>query len=308
MLPEPLAGLTSLRAVLKSDGVLRVNYHSQLQRAEYFRAQKLGDLLGLMERSDQNAGLALFRTFMRELKKTAPLKQSIWGADYETDDGKVLANHLLRGDKGTTVPEFLEMIRAAGLEFIRMVNWQSWSLLNLFDKPEEVPDELKALLERSSLEEKLHLYELISPNHRLLDVWCGYPLEQCRHPSVEDWTADYWQSATIHLHPQLLNREIRDKLRGSALTLQGFDFNEFVSLGGGSARFDTMLQASLLPLWESPQPVGALVRRWKELHPVNPVTLTPLHDKEALLMVRRLLIDLVNSGYLMACRPEATTA
>lgn len=299
LLPDPIAGLKAMKAALNPEGILRVNFHSQLQRHEYFRAQKVSGLLGLLEGQEQLSDMDTFRTAMRSLKDEVPLKKSIWHADYENSDQQLLANHLLRGDKGFTIPEFMETIQAAGLEFVRMVDWQSWELMELFKDPNGLPDNLAALLLSMPDQERLHIYELLCPNHRLLDVWCGLPQQGKEFRPITEWKAGDWRKARVHLHPQLLHSSIRDKLRGCALTLQPFDFNEFLSIQGGFAQLDATLQACLLPLWESPQSFSLLVSHWKQLHPVNPVTLAPTHDSEAYITVKRMVIILERLGYLL---------
>ncbi|MEM9149507.1 MAG: class I SAM-dependent methyltransferase, partial [Cyanobacteria bacterium P01_F01_bin.3] len=68
LLLNPQLGLEAMRSVLKPGGVLRVNFHSQFQRMDYFRAQQVGQLLGALTHTDQEAGIGLFRSAMQALK------------------------------------------------------------------------------------------------------------------------------------------------------------------------------------------------------------------------------------------------
>ncbi len=44
----------------------------------------------------------------------------------------LMTNYLLRGDKGYTIPEMSEFIEYANLDFLSMVNWRHWNVLDLF--------------------------------------------------------------------------------------------------------------------------------------------------------------------------------
>ena len=49
LFPDIADGLRAMKAVLKPQGIIRSNLHSELQRVIYFRAQKLFGLMGLMD-------------------------------------------------------------------------------------------------------------------------------------------------------------------------------------------------------------------------------------------------------------------
>jgi len=50
-------------------------------------------------------------------------------------------NYLLQGDKGFTITELFAALKAADLEFISMVNWRQWDLMDLFK--EKDPENLR---------------------------------------------------------------------------------------------------------------------------------------------------------------------
>jgi SAM-dependent methyltransferase len=297
LLPDPIAGLQSMKAVLQSDGVLRVNFHSVLQRFGYFRAQKISTLLDLMTGEQPQQDMATMRAMMQALKPGVFLKEKTWNADYETDDQALLANHLLRGDKGLTIPEFFALLQTAGLAFIRMVDWQSWNLMDVFDTA-QLPTTTADSLAAKPVVEQLHLYELFQPSHRLLDLWCGHPQTEVP-PAVGQWQSQDWQQATVHLHPQLKTTTVRDKVRTCALTLRPFRPSHYLPLPGAMPQLEGVLAACLLPLWRSPQPFAALVARWQQIHPVNPVTLLPTQEAEAFKIVQEMVRDLEHLGYLL---------
>jgi 2-polyprenyl-3-methyl-5-hydroxy-6-metoxy-1,4-benzoquinol methylase len=297
LLPDPVAGLHAMKAVLKPDGILRVNFHSLLQRVNFLRAQQVGSLLHLMQGDEQAQQMTTMRAIMQSLKPGVFLKEATWDADYETNDQALRMNHLLRGDKGLTIPEFFALLAAAGLEFIRMVDWQSWHLMDLFDH-EQLPADLAATLAAKPMMEQLHLYELFRPSHRLLDVWCGHPQGQ-PHSPLRAWNLEDLRHARVHLHPQLKTTAAKTQVRTCALTLQPFRPQDCLPLPGSSPSLEGTLAACLLPLWTSPQPLEAIAHRWQQLHPLNPVTLLPTHEAEALRVVQELIADLEGLGYVL---------
>src|SRR4028119_1778075 len=103
-------------------------------------------------------------------------------------------------------------IRAAELEFISMVNWRQWGLMSLFKEPDNLPAFLAMSFPETTIEEQLHLFELLHPVHRLLDFWCGHPNHAEPSLSVAGWQHSNWKKAIVHLHPQLKTAEIEQGL------------------------------------------------------------------------------------------------
>ncbi|MDX2098114.1 MAG: class I SAM-dependent methyltransferase, partial [Leptolyngbyaceae cyanobacterium bins.59] len=68
LLPDPLAGLQAMKAVLKPEGIIRTNLHSSLQRDFCYRAQRVFTLMGLMEGAIEDLQVELTRQFMMALK------------------------------------------------------------------------------------------------------------------------------------------------------------------------------------------------------------------------------------------------
>ncbi|MGF1676233.1 MAG: class I SAM-dependent methyltransferase, partial [Rivularia sp. (in: cyanobacteria)] len=205
LLPDAVAGLQAMKSVLQPNGIIRVNLHSSLQRANFFRAQNLFKFMGLMDDNPEDMEIGIVQEIMNALKDGVSLKAQTWNPKYQEDNAKdlILANQLLVGDKGATIPEFFSLLKAANLEFINMVNWRQWDLMGLFKEPDDLPAFLGMSLPELSTEEKLNLFELFHPVHRLLDLWCGNPDQQQSFVSVEEWTNSNWEGAKVHLHPQL---------------------------------------------------------------------------------------------------------
>jgi ubiquinone/menaquinone biosynthesis C-methylase UbiE len=173
--PDPSIGLQAMKSVLKPDGIIRTNLHSLLQRFYYYRAQEVYKFMGLMDDNPEDLEMELVREIMKNLNDKVLLKVVTWNSKFETDDERLLMNHLLQGDKGFTITEIFSALRTAELEFISMVNWRQWNLMSLFKEPENLPAFLAMSLPETTVEEQLHLYELLNPVHRLLDFWCGHP-------------------------------------------------------------------------------------------------------------------------------------
>jgi 2-polyprenyl-3-methyl-5-hydroxy-6-metoxy-1,4-benzoquinol methylase len=299
LLPDPVLGLKAMGSVLKPDGLIRSNLHNSINRANYFRAQKVFKMMGLMEENPQEMEIDLVYDTMNALKDNVLLKRQTWGTVFEQNKDMVLTNQLLLGDKGYTIPDLFSLLRAADLEFISMVNWRQWELMDLFKDPEDLPVFLGLSLPEISIEERLHLYELLNPVHRVLDFWCGHPDQAQAFVPVTEWTLSDWQKAKIHLHPQLRREETKAELIRCVTQLQPFEISKYLPITGQSSLIDSTVAACLLPLWESPQAMPSLVARWQQLRPVNPITLEPTSQQEAFEVTRQALTGLEDWGYVL---------
>lgn len=299
LLPDPIAGLKAMQAVLKPDGILRTNFHSALQRASYLRAQKFFKQLGLMNGNPPEEDAAIAQQTMKCIKNDVSIKARAWAPHFETDIRPILSNHLLDGDKGWTIPEFFEAIRAADLELFSMVNWREWDLLSLFHNLEDLPFSIVMALSDKSLEEQLHLFELLNPIHRLLDVWCGHQGQAQLKLPVAEWSEEHWHHTNVHLHPQLKTEVFKQDLIQCVTQLQSFEISAHLNLVNTPVSIDSLSAGCLLPLLDAAQPMEALVQRWLQIRPINPVTLEPTSGQDAFALLRELLIPLENLGYVM---------
>ncbi|MBD0346815.1 MAG: class I SAM-dependent methyltransferase, partial [Coleofasciculus sp. Co-bin14] len=183
--------------------------------------------------------------------------------------------------------------------FISMVNWREWELNDLFKTPDNLPVFLGLTLPELSVEERLHLFELLHPVHRLLDFWCGHPNQAQPFVPVAEWMFSDWQGVKVHLHPQLKTPAMKEELLRCITQLNSFEISRQLPITGRQVLVDSTIAACLLPLWEEAQSMQSLVERWQKLRPVHPVTLEPTTKEKAFDIVSSTLMELETSGYLL---------
>ncbi len=298
LLPDPVAGLEAMKSVLKPDGIIRTNLHSIHQRVTLYRAQALFKLMGLMENNPEEFEETIVIETMKALKDEVRIKAETWnGRGREALDPEqmkeVLAmNFLFRGDTGYSVIDMFSMLEQADLDLISMTDWRHWDITELFHDPDDLPAFWAMSLAGASLSEQLQLFELMHPIHRLLDFWCTHP-NSPTGISVDDWSEADWRKARVHLHPQLRTDAFKAELLSCIKAAQPFEISKQVKTPVFSPVFiQANLAACLLPLWESPQPIGALVERYRQIRPVDLVTLAPTSEAETFAAVQKLLNQL----------------
>ncbi|KPQ35493.1 MAG: methyltransferase domain-containing protein [Phormidium sp.] len=300
LLPDPEVGLAALKSVLKPQGIIRGNLHSALQRVNYFRAQKLFKMMGLMEDdvTDEMA-IELSQETMEALRDFVDLKKRVWSAKIKGNEEALLANYLLREDRGYTIPDLFALLEKTGLEFISMVNWRQWNPFNLFVDEDKLPAFLGMSLPETSIEERLHLYELLHPVHRLLDFWVGHPNDGQDWTAPQDWTEQQWRTAEVHLHPLLHTQAVRHELEACIQEHRGFAISQHLSIPGvAQVLVESVTATCLLPLFEQPQPISTLTDFFQETRPLNPVTGQATSPQEAFRAVRDLLQSLESLSFV----------
>jgi len=300
LFPDPAVALKAMKSVLKPQGIIRSNLHSSLQRFNYFRVQEVFRLMGLMDSNPEDMEIEIALEIMKALKNGVDLKAKTWHPKYEGEDGKeaVLMNYLFQGDKGYTIPDLFAALRAADLEFISMVNWRQWNLMDLFKQPDNLPMFLAISLPEISVEQELHLFELLHPIHRLLDFWCGHPNQAQSFVPVAEWSPSDWLDAKVDLHPLLKRPAVKEEVLRCTTQFNPFEISKYIPVTEQSL-VDSSVAAGLLPLWEEPQSLPSLVERWQKLRPVHPVTLEPTTQAEAFEIVSAALMGLERSGYVL---------
>lgn len=294
LLPDPVVGLQAMKSVLKPDGLIRSNLHSSYQRTNFYRAQKLFRFMGLFDNSPQEFEEEAVIATMEALKDNVRLKEQTWQGrnihDKDPDEMKefLAMNLLFVGDTGYTIPEMFTMLEESDLEFVTMVNWRHWDVADLFKDAGNLPAIWEMGLETASVQDRLCLYELLNPVHRLLDFWCAHPGESETLP--EDWEEPDWQDVTVHLHPQLCNENIKQELISAIRNRNMFEISEAIPITViGKVFVEPTLAACLLPLWDTPQPMQALITRYRQVRPVDAATLEPVTEEAAQQMIREFL-------------------
>ncbi|MFB2922301.1 class I SAM-dependent methyltransferase [Aerosakkonema funiforme] len=306
VLPDIVAGLKAMKAVLKPEGIIRTNLHNSSQRRNYFTAQKLFKMLGFMDENPGQLEIEQAKEIMNALKNQVLLKASTTVVDDEMDDEWYLMNYLFQGDKGYTIPETFEALRAADLEFISMVNWPAWNVLDLFQDAGNLPAALGMTLPELSVEEQLHLYEMLHPIHRLIDFWCGHPNAAAPKVPVVEWTDSDWQGATVHLHPSLKVPEVKQEMLSAVTNIKMVEIAKYLPfVKESSLLMDSMVVSCLIPLLEKPMSMRSLVERWRYIRPVNPVNLEPIATETAFDLVKKILTTLEPIGFVLLERPPA---
>ncbi len=301
LVPDAVVALQAMQAVLKPDGLLRVNYHSQYGRQPYIIAQNFFRQLGCIQGTPQASEIELVRQTMQCMKENVTLRQK-WGPAYLENDELILANYLLQNDKSWSVPQFFAALRDADLEFVSMVDWWSWNLVDLFTNIDELPFEVVMQLSDRSIEDQLALYESINVTHRLLDIWCGHPDRATDYTPIEDWTEQTWYAADVYFHPQILSEDFKHNLMNSAATAKTFYIESNLRKNASestSIHFDHGIAGCLLPLLDGGQPFSALLNRWIQFHPLNPVTMEAFTSEAAYEPLQQTLVQLESMGYVM---------
>jgi 2-polyprenyl-3-methyl-5-hydroxy-6-metoxy-1,4-benzoquinol methylase len=304
ILPDPLGSLTALSAVLKPEGILRGNLHSQFQRQAHFRAQSVFKVMGLMDDAIDERKVKLATQVMGALHENVSLKQSL-GHLATLDSAqpqnlqRILMNLLLQGDKGFTIPDLFSMLKSANLEFVSMVNWEHWNLLDLFQLSPQFLSILGLHPTQLSEPDRLHLYELFSAQHRLLDFWCGRPGVERNLPPATPAQFSAWSQVRVQWHPQLNTPEVKQAFLASIKARKPINLSkQFPSIIQHKVQLESQDLAGLLPLFEAPQSFADLAHYRVQLLPISPVTLEAKTVSEAATELQELLTQLESCLYI----------
>ena len=297
----PTIALQALKTVLKPQGIIRANLHSAYQRAELYRAQTLFKAMGLFEHNPEEQEIGCVVQTMQTLRDKVMLKSQTWQETYASDPEGVRMNYLIQGDKGFTVPELFATLQQANLEFISMVQWRHWEITDLFEGgPNKMPDFWKQKLSTSSIQQRLHWFELLHPRHRLLDFWCTRPMPVASRPPLSQWPPSEWQQVRVQLHPQLKKAKIKTELIHAIHNQLPFVLSRYLSVPRATpCVLQVTAAACLLPLWDQAQTLESLVKRWLQIRSADLVTLEPTSEQAAFAEVTKLITWLEMSLYVL---------
>ncbi len=253
LLDDPVAGLKALKRVLKPDGILRANLHHAYQRQVMFRMQKAFQLLGLFELPTPEACKRV-REFMNSLASDQLRAALHWNPEIYKDDTNMRANYLLPNDKGFLIPDMMRMLKEADLGLVCLVDYADWDPTLLFHT---LPEWLKNKLDQLSPSEQHHFYELVYPNHRLIDFWA----EHAGSSLVLPWSDSDWLGGTVQLNPILAdNTEFRQNFGQASEKKLEFSMN-WPGASRGRLNIPAEEMAWLGSLLQGPTPVRSLIEQ-----------------------------------------------
>ncbi len=310
LLPDPVAGLQAMKAVLHPEGIIRANLHSFYQRIDFFRAQEMSRLLGLMDGNPARRECDIIRSIMSDLRDTVMLKAGTWIPSVQTNEF-MMVNYFMHGDKGHTIPDLFHMLSEAGLKFISMVSEHEWDITNLLKDKLNISKDFDNFLKSASNQDRLHLYELLHPFNRLLDFWCSHEGESESRKPVTDWDRATWLSAKAFLHPNLKTEELKSRLKLGSTYLKPFRIIDQIN----SDNLDPVKTTICLKLlWDSPQTLDDLIKEWIKIKPtvnsivrasicfipeISSLPINPITHAEAIAEVTQILTELESFGFVM---------
>jgi SAM-dependent methyltransferase len=304
LLSDPISALQSMQSVLSPEGTIRTNLHDCFQREQFLRAQELWRFLELME-DPGTAECDIVREIIDSLQDTVILKLETWlnitnVSQEKRNDEFMFMNHLIQGDRGFDVPQMFEMLNAADLELISMVNWNHWNLHDLFNDKQNIPSYFESILSSNSEELKHYMYELLNPIYRPLDFWCGHAGEGKSYRSLKTRDDASWLNTKIFLNPYLKIDVVKVALDRAIAHLTPFKIGEFFSCTTVEPiSLSTQPAICLKLIWERAITVDELVKQWLRIKPVNILTLEPMTEAEAFAEIKRILIEMEAHMFVM---------
>lgn len=306
---NPAETLSNLKSVLKPDGIIRANLHSYYQRFDFYRAQKLFQYIGLFDSNPQEVEIEATIETMQNLKDFVNLKVKTWAAIHKNNSDlkseavkeSILMNYLIQKDKGYTISEMFEMLEKSNLQFFSMLNWRHWDLNFLFQNPDNLPFIWEMGLENASEKERLELYELLHPIHRLIDFWCIHQsASQSSIQPLSTWNEADWKMAQISLHPQLKVNKVKEDVLKSIQNQQSWEISKYISLPTlAPVVIESNMAAVLLVLWETPQTLENLTNLWLKVQPLDLETFETQTNAQARQQMIDLIIKLETFLYLL---------
>lgn len=302
---DPVLTLKALKSVLKPHGIIRTNLHSYYQRFVYYRSQELFKCLGLLEENPDDFEIEIVTETIKNLGDQVSLKRISQNIFNDNDDPtsdhtkqRILMNYLLQNDKGYNVPQLFEILEKSQLKFLSMVNWRQWEIRDLFKDKNNLPTVWEFVLENASEAEKLHLFELIHPIHRLIDFWCTH--DDLSFKPLSTWENQDWEKAKIYIHPNLKSAKIKEDLLKTIKEKEPWEISKFIKLPAlAPVTIPHNLSSVLLPLWESSKTLHELVYPWLKIEPINLISLAEKTESEATEEIKNLIIKLETFLYLL---------
>ncbi|MDK3160109.1 methyltransferase domain-containing protein [Kamptonema cortianum] len=298
LLPDPLEGLKAMKAVLTPQGIIRTNLHSLSQRLTYYIAQEAFTLLGVRTDAPQEEEVQAVREIMAAIKDEVWLKKRSWDDRYfnEENEERILANHILRGDRGFTVREMFDLLDAAGLEHIEMIQNKTWQVKDLFEDSDRASQLLGINWEDIPKRQNLEWFEMLHSSHRLIDFWCGNPQVKKEKLPIAKWSDIEWRKAKVSLHPRHQVEAVKAQIIQSIKNKNSIVWGYQLPLSTESVPLDSSLAACLLPLWEKSMTMTDLLEIWLKINPIDPITLETKDSQEAFIELKQALEKIHEAG------------
>ncbi|MGA0200984.1 MAG: class I SAM-dependent methyltransferase, partial [Prochlorotrichaceae cyanobacterium] len=169
LIQDPLLCLQLCQGLLKPDGIIRGNFHSLWQRHNLYQMQEFLREIGVFHESSEQSDIDLGHDIFQALKPSVILKKRL---SKPKSNEEIRMNWMLQGDRGFTIPQVFGLLEASNLEYIQMLDWPSWQILELFDSAEDLKNSANSLdfllmgIAEADLETQLNLYDLLNPIHR----------------------------------------------------------------------------------------------------------------------------------------------
>ena len=303
LIQDPLLCLQLCQGLLKPDGVIRGNFHSLRQRQNFYQMQEFLREIGIFHESSEQSDIDLAHEVFQKLKPNVILKQRL---SSPKSNEEVRMNWMLQGDRGFTIPQVFRLLEASNLEYIQMLDWPSWQVLELFDRSQDLQNSANILdfllmgIAEADLETQLNLYDLLNPVHRLIDFWCGHPVDLTNIPALpEDWTPEQYQKTIVSWHPLLLDESIVKQFEEDLQNLNPFKLSEVLPIVSNQVIIQPHICACLLPLFEGQKTLYSLIDRYFRLYPINPFNNKPNTHIEVLNCLLPSLLALEKFTYIL---------
>jgi 2-polyprenyl-3-methyl-5-hydroxy-6-metoxy-1,4-benzoquinol methylase len=301
LLDHPREALRAIAAVLKPDGLIRANFHNAYQRHPVYNVQAAMSWLGLRGGDWAGDRVEAFRDLIGKFKDAVPVRKRWKICETESPEAQeelMMANYLLEGDRGYSVPEVFVLLEEVGLQVNALLEPALWEVSRLFRNPDAMPEMLTTKLATATLVERLHFKELLHPEQRLIDFWCGLQPSAARsHPA--DWDDHTWAQTTVALNPLLQQSdEFPEALRASCIGLKPLELARLLVRDQLLKPVSAAIAPCLVPLLTGPQPVRVLVQHLQQIRPLDPATLAPVDVASLEKTVRSLLVRLETDGVI----------
>ena len=301
LLDHPREALQAIAAVLKPDGIIRANFHNAYQRHPVYTVQAAMSWLGLRGGDWAGDRCETARDLILQFKNAVPVCKRWKLCETQSpviQEELMMANYLLEGDRGYSVPEVFALLAEVGLQFNALLEPALWDVRNLFRDPDAMPEVLVTKLATATPVERLHFKELLHPEQRLIDFWCGLQPSAARSQPA-DWDDHTWAQTTVALNPLLQqSSEFQEALRASCIGLKPLELIKLLVRGKPLKPVSAAIAPCLVPLLNGPQPLSVLVQHLQRIRPLDPATLAPVDAANLDKTVRSLLVRLETDGVI----------